>query len=41
MPGRDGKVVIIDESTGRAAEGRSWRDGLHQAVEAQERIEST
>jgi preprotein translocase subunit SecA len=38
---RDGKVVIIDESTGRAAEGRSWRDGLHQAVEAQEQIEST
>jgi preprotein translocase subunit SecA len=38
---RDGKVVIIDESTGRAAEGRSWRDGLHQAVEAQEQIETT
>jgi preprotein translocase subunit SecA len=38
---RDGKVVIIDESTGRAAEGRNWRDGLHQAVEAQEKIEIT
>jgi len=38
---RDGKVVIIDESTGRAAEGRNWRDGLHQAVEAQEQIEIT
>ena len=33
---RDGKIVIIDEFTGRAAEGRSWRDGLHQAVEAKE-----
>jgi len=38
---RDGKVVIVDESTGRAAEGRSWRDGLHQAVEAQESIDIT
>ncbi|MFN9454722.1 MAG: preprotein translocase subunit SecA, partial [Gemmatimonadota bacterium] len=38
---RDGKVVIIDEFTGRAAEGRTWRDGLHQAVEAQEGIEIT
>ena len=38
---RDGKVVIIDESTGRAAEGRNWRDGLHQAVESQEQIEIT
>jgi preprotein translocase subunit SecA len=38
---RDGKVVIIDEFTGRAAEGRTWRDGLHQAVEAQEQLEAT
>jgi preprotein translocase subunit SecA len=38
---RDGKIVIIDEFTGRAAEGRTWRDGLHQAVEAQEDIEIT
>jgi len=38
---RDGKIVIIDESTGRAAEGRTWRDGLHQAVEAQEGVEIT
>ena len=38
---RDGKIVIIDEFTGRAAEGRTWRDGLHQAVEAQEQIEVT
>jgi preprotein translocase subunit SecA len=36
---REGKIVIIDEFTGRAAEGRSWRDGLHQAVEAQEQVE--
>ena len=33
---RDGEVVIVDEFTGRVAEGRKWRDGLHQAVEAQE-----
>ena len=38
---REGKIVIIDEFTGRAAEGRTWRDGLHQAVEAQENIEIT
>jgi len=38
---RDGKIVIIDEFTGRAAEGRSWRDGLHQAVEAKEDVEVT
>jgi preprotein translocase subunit SecA len=38
---RDGKIVIIDEFTGRAAEGRSWRDGLHQAVEAKEDLEPT
>ena len=38
---RDGKIVIIDEFTGRAAEGRTWRDGLHQAVESKEGIEVT
>jgi preprotein translocase subunit SecA len=38
---RDGKIVIIDEFSGRPAEGRTWRDGLHQAVEAQEGIEIT
>jgi preprotein translocase subunit SecA len=38
---RDGKIVIIDEFTGRAAEGRTWRDGLHQAVEAKEQAEVT
>ena len=36
---REGKIVIIDEFTGRAAEGRTWRDGLHQAVEAKEKVE--
>ena len=38
---REGKIVIIDEFTGRAAEGRTWRDGLHQAVEAKEELEAT
>ena len=38
---REGKIVIIDEFTGRAAEGRTWRDGLHQAVEAKEELEVT
>ncbi len=38
---RDGKIVIIDEFTGRAAEGRTWKEGLHQAVEAQEDVEVT
>ena len=32
------KVVIIDESTGRRMPDRNWRDGLHQAVEAKERV---
>jgi len=33
---RDGEIVIVDEFTGRMAEGRKWRAGLHQAVEASE-----
>ncbi|MEX0678467.1 MAG: preprotein translocase subunit SecA [Pirellulales bacterium] len=33
---RDGEVVIVDEFTGRMAEGRKWRSGIHQAVEAAE-----
>jgi preprotein translocase subunit SecA len=33
---RDQEVVIIDEFSGRPAEGRRWRDGLHQAIEAKE-----
>jgi preprotein translocase subunit SecA len=36
---KDGKVVIIDEFTGRMMEGRRWSDGLHQAVEAKEGVE--
>ena len=36
---RDGEIVIVDEYTGRLAEGRKWRDGLHQAIEAREGLE--
>src|SRR5690606_34846167 len=36
---RDGKVIIIDEFTGRAMEGRRYSDGLHQALEAKEGVE--
>jgi len=35
----DGKVVIVDEYTGRLMPGRNWRLGLHQAVEAKEEAE--
>ena len=35
---RGGKVVIIDEFTGRAMEGRRFSDGLHQAIEARENV---
>ena len=35
----DGEIVIVDEFTGRLAEGRKWRDGIHQAIEAKEGIE--
>ncbi len=38
---QEGKVVIVDESTGRLMPDRSWRHGLHQAVEAKERLEVT
>jgi preprotein translocase subunit SecA len=34
----DGQVKIVDEQTGRIMEGRRWSDGLHQAVEAKERV---
>ncbi|MCB1064157.1 MAG: hypothetical protein KDN20_14710 [Verrucomicrobiae bacterium] len=37
----DKKVVIVDESTGRRMPGRSWRQGLHQAVEAKEGVPVT
>ena len=36
---REGEVVIVDEFTGRLAEGRKWRAGLHQAIEAREGLE--
>jgi len=36
---RDGKVVIVDEFTGRIMPGRRWSDGLHQAVEAKENVD--
>jgi preprotein translocase subunit SecA len=35
---KDGKVVIVDEFTGRLMEGRRYSDGLHQALEAKERV---
>jgi preprotein translocase subunit SecA len=37
----EGKVVIVDDFTGRLMRDRSWRDGLHQAVEAKEMLEIT
>ena len=44
LPGKqyvvdDGKVVIVDEFTGRLMPDREWRDGLHQAVSAKENVE--
>jgi preprotein translocase subunit SecA len=38
MVSPDGKVLIIDEFTGRVLAGRRWSDGLHQAVEAKENV---
>ncbi len=35
---RNGEVIIVDEFTGRTMPGRRWSDGLHQAVEAKERV---
>jgi len=37
----ENKVVLIDESTGRAQPDRHWRDGMHQAVEVKERVPVT
>jgi preprotein translocase subunit SecA len=37
----EGKVVIVDEYTGRMMPQRTWRDGLHQAIEAREGLEIT
>ncbi|MCE9544988.1 MAG: preprotein translocase subunit SecA [Planctomycetia bacterium] len=38
---RGGEVVVVDEFTGRLAEGRKWRSGIHQAIEAQENLTVT
>ncbi len=38
---RNGEIVIVDEFTGRLSEGRKWRAGIHQAVEAKEGVEVT
>jgi preprotein translocase subunit SecA len=40
-PGDKGvdEIVIVDEFTGRLAEGRKWRDGIHQAIEAKQELE--
>lgn len=35
----NGEIVIIDEFTGRPAEGRQWQKGIHQAVQAKENLE--
>ena len=34
-----GKIVIVDEFTGRLMPGRRWSDGLHQAIEAKEGLQ--
>ncbi len=36
---KDGEVVIVDEFTGRLSEGRRFSEGLHQALEAKEKVE--
>jgi preprotein translocase subunit SecA len=36
---QEGRVIIVDEFTGRLMEGRQWSDGLHQAVEAKEGVQ--
>ncbi len=36
---KEGKVIIVDEFTGRLKDGSRWSDGLHQAVEAKENVE--
>jgi preprotein translocase subunit SecA len=38
MVNKENKIVIIDEGTGRPMPDRHWRDGLHQAVEAKEKV---
>ncbi len=36
---QDGKIVIVDQFTGRLMHGRQWSEGLHQAIEAKEHVE--
>ena len=36
---KDGQALIVDENTGRLMPGRRWSDGLHQAIEAKEKLE--
>ena len=36
---QDGKILIVDEFTGRVMDGRRYSDGLHQAIEAKEHVE--
>src|SRR5262249_7043019 len=36
---KDGKIVIVDEFTGRMMEGRRYSEGLHQALEAKEHVD--
>ena len=36
---QNGEIIIVDEFTGRLMTGRRWSDGLHQAVEAKERVQ--
>lgn len=38
---RDGKIALVDRTTGRIFADRTWRDGLHQAIEAKENLEIT
>jgi preprotein translocase subunit SecA len=36
---KDNEIIIVDEFTGRLMPGRRWSDGLHQAIEAKEKVE--
>ena len=38
---RDDEIVIVDEATGRLSEGRRWSRGIHQAIEAKEKVKVT
>lgn len=35
---KEGQIIIVDEHTGRTMEGRRWSEGLHQAIEAKEKV---